>query len=267
MKILLDQKKLLSVLYGTLILFLLTLTLSVLTFAFTYSSKTGPDSYRTFTVTADAKAVSAPDLAEFSYTIFTEGKPDELKKIEKENSDKVAAVLDFLLNAEVDEKDIKTENYSVEPKYRYFQCNSDGTCKEPEITGYKIIQTTAVKVRDLDKVGELLAGVTNLEVNSISRLNFSLEDKVALENQARAEAIKKAKSKAEITAKSGDFRLGKLINVSESFGGGILPYYGGVNENAKMATMDVVSEEVSETVVSTGSQEVVINVVLTYSIK
>jgi len=261
----LNQKNLMNVLYGSLIVFLVTATISVVSFATTYSTKSGPDNYRTFTVSAEGKSVGTPDTAQFSYTVFTQG-GNEVGAIESENTKKVKAVRDFILESGVAEEDIKTDNYSVEPKYKYSQCKSNGECPEPVITGYTVSQSTTVKVRDLVKAGDILTGVSGLGVNSVSQLSFVVDDKTALENEARKEAISKAKSKAEATAEAGEFRLGKLISISESFGVG-MPFYT-MGAEMKFADQAVVeSTPVANVELNPGTEEVFINVSLTYSIK
>lgn len=255
-----------NLLYGSLIVFLVAATVSTISFATTYSSKSGPDNYRTFTVNAEGKAVGVPDIAQFSYTVFTQG-GNEVANIESENTKKVKAIRDFILKSGVDEDDVKTDNYSVEPKYKYSQCKDDGTCPEPVITGYTVTQSTTVKVRDLVKAGDILTGVSGLGVNSVSQLSFVVDDKTALENKARKEAIAKAKSKADATADAGEFRLGKLISISENLMGGT-PYYGMAAADMKYADQAVAESVPAATVeLNPGTEEVLINVSLTYSIK
>lgn len=95
--------------------------------------------------------------------------------------------------------------------------------------------------------------------NTVSGLQFAIDDDTALENTARTAAIKKAQEKAQSVAEAGGFELGKLLEISESFN---TPYY-------RTPMMDMAVKSESATVAPTieaGSQEVTINVTLKYEI-
>ncbi|MBI2452948.1 MAG: SIMPL domain-containing protein, partial [Parcubacteria group bacterium] len=150
----------------------------------------------------------------------------------------------------VDEKDIKTQGYSIEPRYQYGVCRYDGeTCPPPTIVGYTVSQTLEVKGRDFEKLGDMLSGVVERGANSVSGLSFTVDDPTTLEQQAREQAIEQAKEKAKTIAKSGGFRLGRLISMSE--GSIYVPQYvdygmGGVGGvPAKGPSLEPGSQEVS----------------------
>ena len=116
----------------------------------------------------------------------------------------------------VEDKDIKTANYSLRPRYQYFSCplgknSSAKPCPPAEIVGYSISQTVSAKIRDFEKAGEILSGVIQSGVNSVSGLSFAIDDKTEIENQARQEAIADAVKKAESIAQAGNFNLGKIF--------------------------------------------------------
>ena len=164
----------------------------------------------------------------------------------------------------VDEKDVKTEGYSVEPRYQYYGCET-GACPPPAIVGYTVRQTVAVKVRDFAKAGEILSGVVTNGANSVSSLNFTIDDPTEVQAEARAEAIAKAKAKAKEIARAGGFSVGRLLSIDE---GGYLPYpqpsyatmeaygRGGAGDAAKIAPP-----------IEPGSQDVQVTVSLRYEIR
>ncbi len=119
--------------------------------------------------------------------------------------------------------------------------------------GYNVTQTVSVKARDFAKTGDLLAGAVSNGANSVSSLNFTVDDPTKLENEARAEAISKAKDKAQDIAKAGGFRLGRLLEISEGGGyPGPMPVlrfdekvgYGGGAEAAPAPVIEPGSHEV-----------------------
>jgi uncharacterized protein YggE len=72
---------------------------------------------RTITVSAEGKTTVAPDLAQFSFSVVTQGK--DPSQIVDENNKKVSAAINFVKSQGVDAKDIKTSGYNLSPDYRY----------------------------------------------------------------------------------------------------------------------------------------------------
>lgn len=232
----------------------------------TYSQSVEPSSFRSFTVTADAKVVAVPDVAAFTASVITEGGLS-LDALQTKNTEDANRVIAYVKARGVDAKDVKTEGYSVEPRYQYYGCEQ-GPCPPPRIVGYTVRQTISVKVRDFSKAGEILSGVVSPPAgggaNSVSSLSFTIDDPTKVQAEARAEAIAKAKVKAKEIARAGDFSVGRLLSIEE---GGYafppVPYYrteaygmGGAGDAAKVATS-----------IEPGSQDVRVTVTLRYEIR
>src|SRR3989338_1703408 len=150
---------------------------------------------RNITVTAEGKALAAPDLAELSFSVVSQGKnPEELSE---NNNQKMTAATKFVKGEGVLEKDMKTTSYSLQPNYQY-----NPTTQRNFITGYTLTQTLTIKVHDLNKVAKIIAGLTPLGVNQIGGVNFSIENENTVLSEARNDAFKKAKAKAEEMAKA-----------------------------------------------------------------
>src|SRR3989344_2863339 len=221
--------------------------------------------YRSFTVTSDGRAIALPDIAEFSFSIITEGGKN-IADLQRTNTDKTNKAIEFLKSNGIETRDIKTQNYNIEPRYNYFPCppyTSAGICRPAEITGYSVSQSIHVKMRDFSKIGILLTGVVSNGANSVSALTFTIDDPAKVQNKARAEAIARAKKKAESTAEAGGFSLGNLLSIEE--GGVYAPtaYRSLYSKEAAGYGGDIA---LPAPVVEPGSQEVVVNVVLRYEI-
>ena len=243
------------------------LSLSALWYVNSYSRSIEPGTYRSFSVSGEGKVVAIPDVAEFSFSVLTQGGKD-LGALQTENTVKVNRAIGVVKGAGVSDEDIKTEQYSVEPRYKYFDCRPDyyspeaKSCPPPEIVGYTVQQTIGVKVRDFSKVGELLTQVVVSGANSVSQLNFTMDDPTELQNQARAEAIAKAKAKAKSIAKAGRFDVGRLLSIDE---GGYAPMY--AKYSAYGIGGDMVAESAPAPSIQPGSQEITVNVTLRYEIE
>src|SRR3989344_5291754 len=187
-----------------------------------YSRSVVPE--RSFSVSGEGKVVAVPDIAEISVGVLTEGGKD-LSALQKQNTDKINRFISYLKEEGIDQKDIKTEYYNISPRYQYFSCPTVPlglemrVCPPAEIIGYSINQNVSVRIRDLGKVGGILSGAVERGANNVSGPNFTIDDPVGLQNEAREKAIKGAREKAVSMSKAGRFRLGKLISIQEGFSG------------------------------------------------
>ena len=263
---------------GLAIIFALALfALSVVSYVKTYSKSIEPGSYRSFSVAGEGKVVAIPDIAEISFTVITEGGTN-LAELQNENTKKINDAIKFVKSAGVENKDIKTQNYNVSPRYQYYDCRpmpvplGSGTagiaypepqsCPPPEIIGYTINQSVSVKIRDQEKIGTILSGVVENGANSVYGPSFTIDDPTKIENEARAKAIKNAKTKADAIADAGGFRLGRILSISE--GGGYPSYY---YKLAETAVADGHGGDLPAPIIEPGSQDVIINVTITYEIR
>lgn len=246
-----------------------------------YAHAVNQEASRSFSVTGEGKAVAVPDIATFSFSVVTEGNMD-VTALQQQNTEKMNDAIDYIKSQSIEAKDIKTESYSIQPRYSSSYCspesfmtpessNQEGStksasalprpCPPPSISGYSVSQSALVKVRDFKKIGTLLAGIVGHGANSVSGVAFTIDDQSKVEQQAREEAIQKAKEKAEAMARAGGFKIGRLLTISEN--GQMPPYYYG-----KGAGMDTAAETPSTPpTIEPGSQEINVQATLEYEIK
>ena len=242
------------------------LAISSLVFANIYSKSIIPSSYRSFSVTGEGKAVAVPDVAQFSFSVITEGEKN-IAELQQENNQKANRAIALLKSNGIEDKDIKTSNYSLQPRYQYFSCEtvkSSGKarpCPPPEIVGYSITQAVSVKIRNIEKSGEILSGVVQSGVNSVSEISFAVDDKTEIENIARKEAIADAEKKARSIAKAGNFNLGKILFIYENS----FPVFGKSMGMGMGGEMSMGSDEMPS--IEPGSQDIKVNVTVNYEIR
>jgi len=227
-----------------------------------YSKSIQPSSFRSFSVTADDKVVAIPDVAQFNFSVIVQGGKD-IASLQKENTEKTNKAIGFLKSQGINEKDIKTLAYNLEPRYQYYSCLSRtaAPCPPPEIVGYTVTQTIQVKVRDFSKIGEVFSSVIQNGANSTSQLSFTIDDPTQFQNQARVKAIKKAQEKAEVIAQAGGFRLGRLLSIEES--GPLQPVYRYGLGGAELSKLGAAPAPTIEP----GSQEISVSLSLKYEIE
>ncbi|MBI2623622.1 MAG: SIMPL domain-containing protein [Candidatus Liptonbacteria bacterium] len=211
---------------------------------------------RTIAVSAEGKTLAAPDIAELSFSVVSQGKnPDELSE---SNNQKMNAVAKFVKGEGIAEEDMKTTAYSLAPDYRY-----DRTLQRNFITGYTLTQTLTIKVRNLEKVATVIAGLTPLGVNQIGGVNFTVENPERYLREAREDAFRKAEAKAREIAGAAGVVLGNVITASE-YSQGPIPYYAAVAEKVGLGAGPAAPVVPS---IQPGTNEVKLNVNVTYEIR
>ena len=264
------HQKIKNVLGIAIILGILMLGFSAVLYVNYFGKSIQPSSFRSFSAVGEGKVVAVPDVAVFTFSVITEGDKD-ITALQKKNTDNINKALEFAKSSGVDAKDIKTQGYNLSPRYQYSTCREVVTvdsqsavskvCPPAEIVGYTITQTVQVKVRDFAKVGDILSGVVSRGANNVSQLSFQIDDPSAIQEQAREQAIKKAKTRAKNIAAAAGFRLGRLLSIDE----GYTPY---TVYNSKLDSTSAMGVPTPERLtVEPGSQEVTVDVTLRYEIK
>lgn len=162
----------------------------------------------TFNVTGTSEVSVVPDNAQVSLGI--EATRDKVSDAQNEVNRVMLAVSSELKRMGIDEKDIKTQNYNVYPNYDY-------RSSERNITGYRASSTLRVTVKEFDKINSIIDTATANGVNNVSGISFLLSDEkeATTKEQARKEAIEKAKENAKELSGLAGMKLGKIINIAE----------------------------------------------------
>jgi uncharacterized protein YggE len=203
-------------------------------------------------VSGEGRVSVAPDMALLN--IGVSAKEDTVAAA----NSAVQAAMDRLLSSlkadGVAEEDIQTSQFSISPEYDY-QYN------EQRLTGYRVTHMLQVKVRDIDRVGEVIDGGVEAagDLARIDSISLTVDDTSAMANQARELAMADAKAKAEELARLADVELGSPISISES----------SYNPSSAVYYDRAVGGEAAvpaQTTISPGELEVVVSVQITYAI-
>jgi hypothetical protein len=172
-----------------------------------------------FIVSGERKVSVTPDIAKVTIGIQENG--SSLKTVQNSVNAKSKNLTDTIKKLGVAESDIKTVSYNVYPQYDY----NDSVQK---ITGYQVSTNYEVKVKDFDKVNDVLTAATSSGANTVGAISFEVNEETKSKKlqEAREKAVSVAKEKAQGLAKAAGIALGKVINVSESQSGNeIRPMY------------------------------------------
>ncbi len=189
------------------------LVFAVLAFAFVLSA-CGPTTInqaaqpvaRTLNVNGIGASYLTPDIAYIYIGVHNEGAA--ASDAVDANKAQTNAVIDAIKKAGVDEKDIRTTNFSIWPSQQY---SPDGA-----VTGtiYMVDNTVYVTVRDLDGLGSLLDDTISAGANSINSIQFDVADKTAAVKEARAKGVEDAMTQAQELAAAAGITLGEIQNIS-----------------------------------------------------
>lgn len=169
-----------------------------------------------FQVSGTGKASAVPDKARINLGITETS--SSVENAQSLTNTKAETIIKALIGAGAKEKDIRTTNYSINPNY-----GLDGVSR---VTGYTVSQSFEVKL-DIRDVNKAIDSASLGGANLVGGIEFTLNDEKMeeLENEARKEAVKKAKRNAEKLADTTGIKLGRIVDVKESFSGGTVPIF------------------------------------------
>ncbi|MBL8551043.1 MAG: SIMPL domain-containing protein [Hyphomonadaceae bacterium] len=168
------------------------------------------------TVSAEGEAEVAPDLANISLGVVTEGQTAAAAM--QANAQRMAALVQSLRRAGVAERDVQTANVSVNPQYVY----GDGV--PPRITGYQASNTVNVRVRNLANLGRTVDAAVAAGGNTINGVSFSIDDPEPVLDRARRQAVQRARARANLYAEAAGMRVNRIISISEAGAAPPMPY-------------------------------------------
>jgi uncharacterized protein YggE len=165
------------------------------------------------TVVGQGEVQAKADLAQVSVGVVTEAKT--ASEALAQNNAAMRRLLDALRARGVEPRDVQTTSFSVFPQYEH-----DGETRQiPRIVGYQVQDQVQVKVRQLDRLGQVLDDLVQGGANLIHGIGFSVAEPRRLLDQARKLAVEDARRKAELLALAAGSRLGPPLEIQEAGAG------------------------------------------------
>lgn len=231
---------------GMMVVFLMSVSGTVL--AAPPQQEILPDSV---TVVGYGTAYAAPDVAYVSVGVEMVN-PDVTVAV-NDATNAINAVNAALSEFGISGADVRTENFYI---YRESVYSPEGI---PSQGSFRVSHSLRVTVRDTAQVPQVLSAVLNAGANSIGGVQYDVEDKSALESQAREIAVANARAKADEMAALLGVTLGDVVAVVEVQNYG-LPYggFGGGGGG--------VMESVAQPPIVPGSLAVSVSVQISYAI-
>lgn len=162
---------------------------------------------RIISLTGHGEVRSTPDIAFITTGVVSQGATaaDALAANTKAMTDLFAALKD----AGLEDKDIQTSNFSVQPRYDF----SNG--QAPKLVGYEVSNNVTIKLKKIDTMGALLDKLVQTGSNQITGVSFDVSKPEEAMDQARKLATQDATRKAKLYAQAMGIELGNVMQVSE----------------------------------------------------
>jgi uncharacterized protein len=161
-------------------------------------------------VSATAEIRAAPDMAMISAGVMTQ-EPTAKAAMQK-NASRMTAVMDAIKTAGIEAKDIQSSGISLQPQYRY----ADN--QPPVVTSYQASNNVNIRLRKIETLGPVMDALVAKGANQINGPTFMLSNEETALDQARKDAVARARKRAELYAEAAGLRVKRIISLSE--GGG-----------------------------------------------
>lgn len=161
-------------------------------------------------VSGYATVNAIPDMA--TITLGAETQARQAVDAMRQNNTAMADLFAVIKDAGIADKDMQTSGLSLDPQYQHSSGNT------PKLVGYVARNQVTVYVRDLTVLGGVIDAAVGSGSNAFFGLSFGLQNPEDAQDIALAQAVARARTKAEIMADAAGVTLGKLVGLSESGG-------------------------------------------------
>ena len=166
------------------------------------------ETFNTISVTGTGSAIAKADEA--TVTLGVETQEETASEAVRVNAEKMNKVIEALKALGITEEQIRTVAYSVYPVYDKYDYNT--------VVGYRVINTIAVTITDMELIGEVIDTASENGANRIQGVSFGLssESQAKLKREAYLNALEDAEEKAKLIAEKLNLTITGVLYVSES---------------------------------------------------
>lgn len=143
--------------------------------------------YKCLKVVGEGTMQVSPNQALITLGAMTENK--NLETAQKENSAIIANVSHALQLLGIDEKNIQTVSYRIEPLYDY----QDG---RQVFRGYRVTHLLQIQLQQVDRTGQVVDEAVKAGANTITNVEFTVAHQESYYNEALKKALHNAYEKA-----------------------------------------------------------------------
>ena len=159
-------------------------------------------------VIGEASVSVSPDRAQIRSGVTTRAKT--AKEAADANTKTMTALIAALSDAGIEQKDIQTAQFSVEPVYVSTEPKT-----EPKLTGYRASNQVRLTITQLDKLGDVLDRLLTAGATDSGNIAFLVSDPSKYLDQAREAAVADAQHRAALYATAAGVGLGRVVWIAE----------------------------------------------------
>ena len=159
-------------------------------------------------VSAEGRTTRVPDLATIRAGVVAQA-PTAAAAL-ADNSNRMARVLAALKPGRHRRARRPDQQRRAQPAISHIR-----TTSRRQITGYQATNTVAVRFRDVKKAGAILDALVAVGANQIDGPNLSLDNPDAALDEARADAVKRARARAELYARAAGLSVARIVSIAE----------------------------------------------------
>lgn len=159
-------------------------------------------------VSAEGHTTRVPDLANVRAGVVSQA--TSAAAALADNAARMARVLAAVKRAGVAARDVATASVQLSPQFRY----TDG--QPPAITGYQTTNTVSIRFRDVANAGPVLDALVAEGANQIEGPSLSIDKPDAALDEARTDAVKRARARADLYAAAAGLRVVRVISIAEA---------------------------------------------------
>jgi len=203
---------------------------------------------RTITVAGHGEVNGVPDSALVSAGVTTQA--GSAAAALSDNAKAMNRVFGALKSAGVQDKNIQTTNFSVQPQYA-------NNSEDQKIVGYLVTNQVDVTLDHIANAGPIVDALVSAGANRMNGISFTIHDPKPLLAQARASAVEDAVAKAQAYAKAAHVALGPVLSISEA----------SIEQPRPLFAMQARIAAAPQTPVAAGEQTVAADVTLVWQIQ
>lgn len=160
-------------------------------------------------LTVNESVEAEPDIVTVSAGVTTQART--AVEAMRTNAQQMRAVIDRIKSLGIAERDIQTAGITLGAMYDYNQ-----QTQRQVFRGYQASNRVSVKLRDIDRTGEVLDSLVAAGATDLGGPDWSIDDDTAARAQARRQAMETARGQALEYARASGFSDIRLLEISET---------------------------------------------------
>jgi uncharacterized protein YggE len=202
-------------------------------------------------LTVEGEITRTPDIVTIAAGVVTQA--GTANAAMSQNATRMAATIAALRAAGIADRDIRTSAISLSPRYRHAEN------QPPTITGYQASNRVSVQFRDIKRAGPVLDALVAAGANEIDGPSFAIENADAALDEARGQALAKARARAALYAKAAGLGVKRIVAIRES-GNGYQP-------PRPMPMMAMARAEKADTMIEPGEQKLSVTLAVRFELE